>query len=111
MSWGWELLDLRKADPPMERITIITDDENAPKAVCRIENTESKQPLGLDDENAARLINQAPYLLHRLEVLVSMAELCDDANEPSSDLYIEIYLAKEAIRKASAATTEHTGEK
>lgn len=52
----------------------------------------------------ASLIATAPELLVHLEELVSLCE-CDIENTPGNDLYIELELAKDVIRRARNGVT------
>ena len=55
----------------------------------------------------AKLIAAAPELLERLQALVALAETDDEANDPSTDLYVELYAARFAI---AAATLSESNE-
>jgi hypothetical protein len=50
-------------------------------------------------EANARLIAESPELCERLGELVALAEMSPD-NVPGEDLYVEILLAKESLRRA-----------
>lgn len=56
----------------------------------------------------ARLITAAPELLERLQALVDLAEMDDEANDPSTDLYVELYAARFAI--SAATLSERKGD-
>jgi len=64
-------------------------------------NSELPESVNIQCEANARLIKAAPDLLYRLQSMVDLFERDDESNDPSTDAYAEINIAKLLIAEVT----------